>query len=215
MSYPANWLSNLRERIAQPHYSFEQDMFALQFRPAAVLILFWDEGGDPVTVVTERASTMPTHAGEVSFPGGGLQAGETKAEGALREANEEVGLVSSSVEILGQLDDAWSGAGFALAPIVGLVSERPEFICNHEVEKTVVINLNTEAELRERTLTKFGHEITEPLIHAHGTDVVGLTADLLFEALEALKGEQSDRGPRRHKYFSQFAKPPKPRASRA
>ncbi|MFK8021245.1 MAG: CoA pyrophosphatase [Pseudomonadales bacterium] len=209
MSYSKDWLAILENALQKQAFSFTTEMEAINFRQAAVLILFWDDGGQPATLVTVRAATMPTHAGEVSFPGGGLHPGEDHISAALREAEEEVGLDRSSVRVLGRLDDAWSGAGFSLAPIVAYSDIEPTFRTSREVERVITMNLHTEAEFLERTITKFNSEHVEPIIRAKGIEVVGLTADLLTEALEALRGERSNRGERRFHYFKKFAKPRK------
>lgn len=74
-------------------------------RLAAVLVLLADTGrsGDPEVVYTRRRDDLATHPGQISFPGGRVDAGETVEQAALREAEEEVGLDRSSVELLGRL----------------------------------------------------------------------------------------------------------------
>ncbi len=72
-------------------------------RPAAVLCLLFERVGQVHVVLTRRSSLLRYHAGEVSFPGGRLEPGESPLEAALREAEEEVGAVPGSVEVLGEL----------------------------------------------------------------------------------------------------------------
>jgi 8-oxo-dGTP pyrophosphatase MutT (NUDIX family) len=72
-------------------------------RPAAVLCLLFEEGGEASVVLTRRSAHLRSHGGEVSFPGGRLHPGESPLQAALREANEEVGLRPTSVEVLGEL----------------------------------------------------------------------------------------------------------------
>ena len=96
------------------------------FRRAAVLIAILDRPAGPTLLFTRRAATLPHHAGEISFPGGGLQAGEAPEAGALREAQEEVGLVSEHAEILGRLDDLVSSwARSTVTPVVAAVASPP------------------------------------------------------------------------------------------
>jgi 8-oxo-dGTP pyrophosphatase MutT (NUDIX family) len=72
--------------------------------------------------LTRRANGLPTHAGQVAFPGGKIEAfDESPVAAALREAFEEVGLDPGVVEVLGQMDDYVTGTGFHIAPVVGLV----------------------------------------------------------------------------------------------
>ena len=155
MANSPDWLNNLNQAVRREPFVFCDEMLAKNYRRAAVLVLFWDEQGHPATVVTVRSAKMPTHAGEVSFPGGGLQEGESFTEAALREAEEEVGLNPQGVKVLGRLDDAWSGAGFALVPIVAISESKPQFSTSDEVQRVVTMNLVTEAEVLERKVKKF------------------------------------------------------------
>ncbi len=72
-------------------------------RPAAVLCLLFDHDGEANVVLTRRADHLPSHGGEVSFPGGRMRPGEPPLQAALREANEEVGLQTGSVDVIGAL----------------------------------------------------------------------------------------------------------------
>jgi 8-oxo-dGTP pyrophosphatase MutT (NUDIX family) len=89
------------------------------------------ESGAPLArvILTKRPDTMPSHQGEIAFPGGKLEASvDADLRGAaLREANEEVGLDPSIVEIVAELDSMTTVAGrFVLTPFVGLLPGRPE-----------------------------------------------------------------------------------------
>lgn len=95
------------------------------FRRAAVLLAILDRPDGPTLLFTRRAATLPHHGGEISFPGGGLVPGETPEAGALREAQEEVGLPPERAEILGRLDDLASMARFTVTPVVAEVASPP------------------------------------------------------------------------------------------
>ncbi len=89
-------------------------------RPGAVLMLFGEgeQGGE--LLLTERAHDMRSHPGQVSFPGGSVDPGETAVEAALREAEEEVGVDPASVEVFGRLPELWlPPSNFAVTPILG------------------------------------------------------------------------------------------------
>jgi 8-oxo-dGTP pyrophosphatase MutT (NUDIX family) len=89
--------------------------------PAAVLLPIVDRPGGLSVLLTLRASDLRAHSGQVAFPGGKIDAGETPGEAALREAREEIGLEERFVESLGWLDPYFTGTGFRVAPLVALV----------------------------------------------------------------------------------------------
>lgn len=95
------------------------------FRPAAVLVALLDRPGGPTLLFTRRTDRVPSHKGEISFPGGAREPGEDAIRAALREAEEEVGLAPAGVEPLGALDDLPSVAGFVVTPIVAAVPRPP------------------------------------------------------------------------------------------
>lgn len=99
-------------------------------RSGAVLMVFADRDDDPTApddlehrgelLLTERAHHMRSHPGQVSFPGGSLDPGETPLAGALREAQEEIGLDPDTVEVFGQLPELWlPPSNFAVTPVLG------------------------------------------------------------------------------------------------
>jgi 8-oxo-dGTP pyrophosphatase MutT (NUDIX family) len=90
-------------------------------RPAAVLVPIVDRPGGLTVLLTLRASDLRAHSGQVAFPGGKIDAGETPCAAALREAQEEVGLEERFIEPLGWLDPYFTGTGFRVAPLVALV----------------------------------------------------------------------------------------------
>jgi 8-oxo-dGTP pyrophosphatase MutT (NUDIX family) len=95
------------------------------FRPAAVPVPVLDRRGGPTVLFTRRTERVPSHKGEISFPGGAREPGEDAVGAALREAEEEVGLPRRAAEPLGALDDLPSVAGFVVTPVVAAVREPP------------------------------------------------------------------------------------------
>ena len=95
------------------------------FRPAAVLVPLLDRPAGPTLLFTRRTERVPSHKGEISFPGGAREAGEDAVRAALREAEEEVGLPAGAAEPLGLLDDVPSIARFVVSPVVAAIRRPP------------------------------------------------------------------------------------------
>lgn len=96
-----------------------------ELRPAAVLIAVIARPEGATVLMTRRADTLTSHTGQIAFPGGRLDAGETAMEAALREAREEVALASEAVEVLGLGDPYESGSGFLITPVIGWLAQPP------------------------------------------------------------------------------------------
>jgi len=89
---------------------------------AAVLIGLVDRGDGPQVLLTRRAELMRNHAGQISFPGGRIEAGDLDpAAAALREAREEIGLQAAHVQALGYLDPFVTITGFHVFPVVARI----------------------------------------------------------------------------------------------
>ena len=89
-------------------------------RRGAVLMLFGDGPAGPDLLLTERAHHMRSHPGQVSFPGGSIDPGETPREAALREALEETGVDPAGVHVFAELPELWlPPSNFAVTPVLG------------------------------------------------------------------------------------------------
>ncbi|MGB1087893.1 MAG: NUDIX hydrolase, partial [Alphaproteobacteria bacterium] len=98
-----------------------------KLKPAAVLIPLVERAAGLSVLLTERATHLNKHAGEVSFPGGRIEDDDAHPiAAALREAEEEVGLDPNWVEVAGILQPFHTGTGFRILPIVGFVEPRFE-----------------------------------------------------------------------------------------
>ncbi len=118
------WLRPLAElagSVEAEHLSPRFPHPPVDARKAAVLMLFSDGAHGPELLLTERASTLRSHPGQISFPGGSTDPGDADAVAtALREAQEEVGLDPDSVDIFGQLPVIWAPPNnFAVTPVLG------------------------------------------------------------------------------------------------
>jgi 8-oxo-dGTP pyrophosphatase MutT (NUDIX family) len=94
---------------------------ACHLRPAAVLLPIVDRT-EPTVLFTLRTDHLPTHAGQVCFPGGRVHTGdETPVDTALRETREEIGVALDHIEVLGFLEPYNTGTGYSVIPVVGFV----------------------------------------------------------------------------------------------
>jgi 8-oxo-dGTP pyrophosphatase MutT (NUDIX family) len=101
-----------------------------EFKDAAILFALVEGEPHPTVLLTQRSDKLNNHSGQIAFPGGRIDEGETPIEAALREADEEVGLPASSVEVLGAMGPYFSGSGYKIHPVVGVVRDLPELTIN-------------------------------------------------------------------------------------
>ncbi len=91
-------------------------------------------------LLTRRPMHMPTHPGQISFPGGRTETGETPCQGALRETHEEIGVAAKNVHLLGRLPSFNAVSDFRITPFVGVLSPNAKIIaCTSEVEEIIEI----------------------------------------------------------------------------
>lgn len=152
-------------------------------RAAAALVPIEAEKG---VWLTRRSALLPTHAGQVSFPGGKIDAQDVSPEAAaLREAQEEVGLSPTRAEILGRLPDYTTISGFHITSVVALVPAQIKFQPETmEVEEIFALPfsvlLNPEYPVRRRVM--FQGSTRFFLVWPHDDHVIwGATAAILWQ----------------------------------
>ncbi len=97
-------------------------------KPGSVLILLYPDQGEIKFPLTKRPEYLGAHSGQVSFPGGKAEAGETVEETAMREGEEEIGIRPSAIEIIGRLSEFYViPSNFLVTPIVAIQHTRPTF----------------------------------------------------------------------------------------
>lgn len=89
--------------------------------PAAVLVAI-TERAQPGLILTVRREHLRTHAGQVAFPGGRIDSGETAVAAALREAHEEILLQPAAVEVVGAIDAYRTVTGYLVTPVLGVIA---------------------------------------------------------------------------------------------
>jgi len=110
-----------------PRFLLQQQPAAALLPPAnaAVMLLLWSEQQQLQLLLTRRALHLRHHPGQISFPGGRIEAGETAVGAALRETEEEVGVARAKVKVLGSLAPMATSTGFVVSPWLGLLAEPP------------------------------------------------------------------------------------------
>ncbi len=110
-----------REGHATPGDHRDEAHFAARdLTPAAVLAAVTARGR-PGFLLIHRPSNMRSHPGQVAFPGGKIDPGETAIEAALREANEELGIDPADVTVIGASDTYRTGSGYAITPVIAVI----------------------------------------------------------------------------------------------
>jgi 8-oxo-dGTP pyrophosphatase MutT (NUDIX family) len=207
---PTDWLARLRRGLAsaprhdpsewqiagQPVADFAQVRAAMPPVPraAAVLVPIVDHPQSPTLLMTTRAGHLRQHAGQISFPGGRIEASDGDVIGAaLRETEEEIGIGPSYVEPLGFLPDQIVLTGFRITPIVGLV--RTGYVLRidaAEVAEVFEVPLAYLCDADNYRLTRRvlrGMELTLNDLHFEGRVVWGATAGMLQMLRTALLAE--------------------------
>lgn len=157
-------------------------------KPASILIPL-TENGRIYILFTERAKHLTNHPGEISFPGGRHDdSDKTKLETALREVEEEIGIPSEEVNIIGTLDDAISVTNFHVTPFVGIIP----FFCPYsfnksEIDEVILIPLAFFLNEPKMEIYKKGDIVKENYIYEYkNKKIFGLTAFLIKELIKIL-----------------------------
>ena len=144
-------------------------------------------------VLTRRTDELPSHAGQVSFPGGGMkEADEGPKATALRETYEELGIAPEEVEVIGYLDHLNTITGFHVVPVVGVVSQEVDLKPSElEVARVFSVPLTVfldDSNWVEKIHTYKGSEIAMKELHWDSENIWGATAYMIQRFCSVLRG---------------------------
>jgi len=171
------------------------------FVDAAVLVPVIRREQTVTLAYTLRPDEMPTHAGQISFPGGHFAEADPDAMAtALREAQEELGVEPADVEVLAQLDDVASPVGFVVTPVVGWLEDPPPFVPDDrevrdvfEVALSALVEPGAFVDAGEHEVD--GRRYPLPEFHVDEGRIWGVTARITRQLLEVLGLEGGDPPP--------------------
>lgn len=167
-------------------------------KPAAVLIPIQERADGDYIVLTKRGDNMPTHKGQIAFPGGRVHAGDADLVAtALRESHEEIGVVPEHVRVLGRLDEFTAGYGIVVTPVVGVIPPQYDFRLDL-TETSAIASVPIQSLMEPGTYVKSAHLSPggHPSYHFYvnnGWDIWGVTARILVQFLELAYDFESEK----------------------
>lgn len=161
-------------------------------RAAAVLVPLCTQEGAPSILFTKRSDRVGTHKGQVSFPGGMRDADDASfADTALREVEEELGIVRSEVELLGRFHEATAITGVRVVPFIGYLGQFEALdlaVNDDEIDHVFCLSLRDLVAPEKRYLQSFESQRKFQVFDAGPYPVWGLTAYMLEEVLTEVFG---------------------------
>ena len=184
-------LSSL-EVVTQAVAAFQPDQVLRQplenVRPSAVLVGLFESSNGVEAILTRRSQNLTNHRGEISFPGGRLDAGESVLQAALRETQEEIGLSPEDVEVVGELNSmATVVSNSHIVPIVGRYRTPPKLhAVNDEVDRVFSVPLSelvrTDTYSQEHWIFD-DREFQINFFYLDDETIWGATARILFQVM--------------------------------
>ncbi len=186
-------------REINPHLTSDklfENRWTANRKDAAVLVPIIPREDGVKVLFTVRSNDMPSHAGQISFPGGKVEAGDESREAtALRETHEEVNIHPDAVDIVGRLGVHQGGLGFSVTPIVGIVDPSADIRpCPREVDEVFEAPLAFLVDLDNHILEERTHKgvaynmFAAPYGRFH---IWGLTAGILRSFAEIFHDEDA------------------------
>ena len=153
---------------------------------SSVLVLLFEENNSFNFILTLRSTKVETHKGQISLPGGVQEKNESLKDTALREAEEEIGVLRKTIEIIGELSSIYIPfSGYKVHPYVGWASVPPKLIpSEHEVERIIIVPVNELIDEKNQSQKKTilrGIPVTMPYFSLKEEIVWGATSMILSE----------------------------------
>lgn len=160
--------------------------------PAAVLILLFSTKGKIRFFLTERTHEVEYHKGQISLPGGIWEEGEQLHETAVRETEEEIGVIAQSIQLIGGLTPFFTPVtGFMVHPFIGWCKAKPQAEPHDKEVKTLFTTsldrLLDETSFKKEIWNLRGYEAEVPYFQLNGHKVWGVTGAILAELKWILK----------------------------
>ncbi|MHB2017351.1 MAG: NUDIX hydrolase [Candidatus Xenobia bacterium] len=159
--------------------------------PAAVLVPMYEKDGRTWLLFTQRTETVKDHKGQICFPGGACDAVDCDIVAtALRESQEEIGLLPAHVEVVGMLDDMVTHTGYHITPILGRIPY-PYSFSAREAEVAAILEVPLDdllrgPEVRPRTIAGVTYDVYYYQSGPH--TIWGITGRIVKNLLEVLQG---------------------------
>jgi NUDIX domain. len=196
-------LARAVERLTHARAPRLPDFDVLHSRDAAVLVALYEDAGEAHVVLTKRPDTMPSHQGEIAFPGGKRDSTDPSlTAAALREAEEEVGIEPATVDVIAELDTiATVASAFTISPFVGVLA-RPPVLRPHPREVVDAFGIPISELLhpdsyREELWHLWGAYRPMAFFELPGETVWGATARILTRLLTVVTGSEGLPDPER------------------
>ena len=159
--------------------------------PSAVLILLYPKNNTFNFILTLRSNKVESHKGQISLPGGVQEKNESLEQTALRETNEEIGVLPKIIELLGNLSTIYIPfSGFNIYPYVGWTESVPDLQASEdEVEKIIEVSIDElidDTNQRKKNTTIRGVPVTMPYFNLNNEIVWGATSMILSEFKEII-----------------------------